>query len=400
VQRSVKLNSYQVWHLVQSGDNENQLKLDEALRNLAKRGSICYGEGVEYVNDTSGWSKLSPQSIKTINPTAKVYRLWASVKPKGDTDWEKPKGTYNPDNMRMQLPLLWSDIEENDWWLRDGNGEKVEAEPNWAYYIDLGKPGVKEAFLKNALARMQGKEFDGVVFDGAMETLTGWLKGRPLPKNYASDEDWFKNAWQPFLQYIVQGFHTAGYRVIQNCGGEYLNSDSKKQWNRSLVDGTVYEQWAVNWPDQGSGWLPGAVIERRINAIASDPLEVWTADYGLKSTDPQYGQKQKVGLAMYYVGMPSGQYKRSYHHYGTGTAYWESIWDFNIGIPAEPAVKMPGKFYWTRKFTRGIVILNYESSETIAFGLDTTYVTPDGNATSGQVTVPPHSALILAKSLP
>jgi len=64
----------------------------------------------------------------------------------------------------LQTPLTKAEIDKNDWWLRDGLGQKIGKEGN-VWFIDPGKPGLKEAFVKAILERNEGKGFDGIVFD-------------------------------------------------------------------------------------------------------------------------------------------------------------------------------------------------------------------------------------------
>ena len=389
--RSVKLNNYNNWQF----DGKYSWELDENLQIIARQDNICFTEHWERANKVEGWKKITPQTLKALNPKAKVYRVYdLCCKNTWDTDW------YSPDDKsRMQTPLTKAAIDANNWWLRDGIGSIIkENEKTW--FLDVGKPGFKEAFLRNLLDRNAGKGFDGFVFDYWYPEISDVLHGRHRPEAYTTDEEWFADAWKPFITYLADGLHKAGYRIIGNCVGGYPNTNPKQIWQRSKVDGTIYEQWAVDWPNNGGKWLPGSLIEKRINALYKDPLEVWTADYGLKSSDPEYERKQTVALAMYYVAIPESQEKRSYHHIKDGSVYWENLWDFYIGSPAEPPVKLPDKYFWSRKYTDGIVLLNYESIENIAYSLKGEYRNPVGETISGDIALPPHTAMILAKKGP
>jgi hypothetical protein len=262
----------------------------------------------------------------------------------------------------------------------------------------VGKPGFKEAYLEATLSRMAGKGFDGIVFDywwPGLTDINDWMRSHPRPAAYPTDADWFNNAWKPFIEYVTRGIRSSGYRIIGNCVGEYNTTDPAYQWQRSKVDGVIYEQFAVGWPQQGGNWLPGSVIERRIDSFSKDPLEVWATDYGLQNTLPEFDQKRHAALAMYYVSVPVSQEKRSYYYINNRMVFWDPLWDFNIGTPSENAVKMAGKYFWSRKYSQGMVLLNYEGSESISFTLDRSYKDADGKVYSGTVTVHPHTGLIL-----
>lgn len=382
--RSVKLNNYNNWHFT----NSNGWSKEQMLNVLANMGNVCF---------TELWDNVTPTSVRAYNPSAKIYRIYdLCVKNNWDSDWSNSK-----DTSRLQTPLTKAQIDANDWWLRDGDGNIVKESGN-TWFMDVGKPGFKEAFLANMLERLNGKGFDGVVFDYWMCSIGGdssysWLRINPTSNAYANPNDWYTKAWQPFITYVMSGLHAAGYRVVANCAGDYGTGDYKQIWQRSQIDGVIYEQWQVNWGDNGGGWLNGSVIEQRINALAHDPLEMWTSDGAVLPNDPDYDRKTTLGLAMYYIGIPTSQDKRAYGHTYDRKVFWERLWDLNIGTPVESAVKQSGRYMWTRKFTQGVVLFNYEESSQLTYTLDGSYHDMNGKTYSGTVTVEPHTALILAK---
>jgi hypothetical protein len=344
---------------------------------------------------TESWPVSAPSAMKSINPRAKVYCYYTlSAKTFNDVDGAMPDGTIQQRN-----PVSKALIDSNDWWLRDGNGQVVEEMSN-CWFVDVGKPGYKEAFLSSLLTRLAGRNLDGVIFDywtPGLQTgyIAGFFKNRPLPAAYPTDQDFFTKAWQPFIEYVMTGVRQAGYRVIGNCAGEYNSGNARSDWQRQYVDGTVYEQFAVDWPNRGGNWLSGSTINNRINRFANDPLEAWSADYGLSMADPLYSQKLNASLAMYYIAIPMSQANRSYGEYGNCKIFWESIWDVQIGVPSASFVKKSANYFWSRKYTQGLVLLNYEADATISYKLDRAYYTPDGNKLKGTISVPPHTGMIL-----
>jgi len=396
--RSVRLHNYNNWHF----DGKSAEELDQKLEIVSRRDNVCYIEYWDRANKIEGWRKITPQTLRQLNPNVRVYRLYALCCKSGwDSDWEDPKDTEY-----MQTPLTRTTIDEQGWWLLDGDGKLVrESAETW--FLDVGKPGFKEAFLQNLLDRLAGKGFDGVVFDYLIPNIITQCvtsRGQPAPSAYPNDDAWFVKAWQPFISYVTDGLRKAGYRIIGNCAGEYGAPNPSQAWQRSKVDGTIYEQGAVNWRTTGGAWLDGRTIERRINALADDPIEVWFANNGIRHDTADFERKVVVSLAMYYVAIPASQEKRSYHYSYDWTPYWQPLWDFYIGVPAEPRVQVhvngEKKYAWMRKFTEGIVLLNYESGDSIMFSLDRAYRTPDGRRVSGDVRLPPHTGMILARFRP
>lgn len=392
--RSVQLNNYNNWTSPKPGSAD----YDEQLQALARRDRIC-------MNEQYGLrSGLSPQMLRQLNPSAKVYRLYAlCAKSQQDSDWT---GSALPGGQFLQTPLSYQDIVTNDWWLRDGNGTIVK-ENDIVWFIDVGKPGVKEALLENILARVEGKGFDGIVLDyHGLFYISKWVTGRGLvpPLAYGNEEEWFAKAAMPMLAYVIDGIRSRGYEVIVNCAGQHGSSLGEFQWLRGLIDGSVYELWSLN---PGGDWLLPHDAEMQINSFLDDPLEAWTADFFLRGPgcirdsgpDPEYDRKFQVALAMYYVALPPSpalRAKRFYGHYKNSKADWESLWDWRIGEPEALPVKMPDKYFWSRKYTGGLVLLNYDEDQTVTYPLDRRYRTPTGQVLTGSVTVRPHTGMILA----
>jgi hypothetical protein len=387
-ERSVRISNYNNWNPVCDTEQDNAQKI----QILALHSSVVMTEGW-----SAWWVKppVSPAAIKAINPSTKVYRAYTLLaKPNWDTDWNEPSNVST-----MLFPITKAEIDANDWWLRDANGNIVN-ENTRVWFVDVGKPGFKELFLQRILERNAGKGFDGILFDYWWPRITrvSELTGCTLPiKGYSSDTDWQEKAWKPFITYVMDGLHAAGYKIVGNCAGDWSDEwDPIVKFQRSKLDGVVYEQWMIDWPQNGSGWLSGDRVEKRINSFQNDPLDVWIGEYGLQLGIEDYDRKRLVSLAGYYIAVPQDDSKRSYHYYRNANIFWDTLWDFSIGKPAETAVKMTGKYFWSRKFTQGIVLLNYEESESISFTLDKTYRDQNSKVYTGKVTLPPHTALILA----
>jgi hypothetical protein len=397
--RSVLLNNYGNWTFGHTG--ESAFALEQRLVRLSKRDRIVIPETAEWPNDVDGWSKLKPKSLRTLNPNTKVYRYVSLMgKSVNDSDWCEPFAKVS----RMNCPLTKSSIDENDWWLRDGEGNIVKEPDGKIWYLDVGKPGFKEAWLTNTLKRNAGKEFDGFVLDLLHPDITtswfgvpgGWFSKHLMPKSYPTSDDWYRKAWQPFFEYVVDGLRKAGYEVIGNCAGEHDQLNSRIMWQRSKLDGVIYEQGVVDW---NGSWLPGTELSRRMAAFAADTLkEVWIANGALTKTIPEFDQKRTVALAMYYITLPEGSTRHSLNvQYSNMSDWWDTNWDLNIGKPLGQPIKRSGKFFWTRVFTEGIVFLNYEEKETLRFRLAGEYQDSSGKLYTGEIELPPRTALILAK---
>jgi hypothetical protein len=152
VKRSVRLNGYHILGMGSSSDSPDILT--SRLEMWAKRDLVVYSEGAEWVNDVSGWPKLTPQSLKKLNPNIEVYRYWTLMaKAEWEPDWHYSKAENNRNDqdhkkrwLRWNCPLNKATIDKYDWWLRDGSGEVVK-ETSTIRLLDVGKPGFKEAYV-------------------------------------------------------------------------------------------------------------------------------------------------------------------------------------------------------------------------------------------------------------
>jgi len=375
--RSVRLNNYNNWGCFTTP----RTSTDEAIALAAQRDNVVI---------TEKWPFDAAERIKKVNPRAKVYMYYAlCVKNITDDD--------SMNHAQMLTPVRRTKIESNDWWLRDGAGETIK-ETNATLLLDVGKPGFKEEYLKDVLAGLAIHKVDGVVFDY-------WLP-HPWSLSYVkkhaagkyTNDTWFEEAWQPYVRYVTNGCRAAGYRVIGNSAG-ILDSGSKfMDWQRTNVDGVIYERWSVNWADKGGGWLPPAIVEQNIRGFNLDTKESWTADHGLRADDPMVQQEKVLSLAMYYVAVPeSPSARRSFGYYGSRGQFWDPLWDFYIGKPLGSPIKSNGEYFWSRKFSQGLVLLNYDNHD-ISYTLDGKYHDSSGTEYSGDITVSSHSGLILAQS--
>lgn len=379
----IRTHTYAIWHLEPEVGKLDPAGLELALRTLARHDHIVLTEGMTYVNQTAGWFGLSPSTVKTINPTAKVYsHRTLMAKCRWETDW----GLWaDPSDLRLLCPLRWAEIEKNDWWLRDGSGKPIHElhlpgyEPGHdtaIWHLDVGKLGFKERYVEALLDRLEGRGFDGVSFDYPWPGIYDCIikpQNLTMPMPYHTDDEWFAFAWGPFFSYVMTAVRAAGYLTHVNNAGEYdpayagrdwtvfppRDWNERKQWQRSLVDGVHYEQFAYNW--YPAPVLPSETIARRIANTPGDPLAVTIGDH-LRSDDPDYDRKHRVSLAMYYLSLPSDPVEVERFAYGNefnNAAHWQPVWGLDIGDPVGPSIRHGSAYRWSRHFAQGIVVLNY-----------------------------------------
>lgn len=393
--RSVNLNSYGACSLVSAADHLDPVKLQQALVLLSKCDTCVIPDMESSSRETPGWDGRSAASLKRLNPNTKVYIYYRVCKTPYDYDWGKQADSVpNPCNWECCMP--WFEIEAHDWWLRDAEGNKITSSDGY-YALDIGKPGFKEKLVEYIRTRSAGQPIDGFVLDGvdAAQSADWWATTHSRPPAYPTNDDWYEKAYKPYLNYVADELHRSGYKVVGLCQDySYRNADPYHAFIRSKIDVSLYENWILNWDGT---WKDPVAVEQRIQDFNEDPLESWVSCGGLFAGVSEYDRKSLAALAMYYVSIPQDQSKRSFHNYVT-PLNWDPLWDLNIGTPVGERVKRPGKRFWSRTYTNGIVILNYEDSGSDTYQLSRSYKDAHGTVYSGTVTLVNHSALILTPS--
>lgn len=400
--RSVNTNTYNSWSLVGANDLYNPTKLEEALKIFAKHNIATWGESAEQPNLVAGWDKLTTQSLRNLNPNIRTFAYYhGGGKARWEGDWEVSRSGFNP-NVTMVNPIPWYEIESNNWWLRDGDGNVVKNgwENNNVTYLDLGKHGIAQSYANHLIKRLAGRGFEGVIIDYLpvsikkdtnFATPGGYFNSHPMPPAYADDEEWYNKAYVPFISLVFDRLHSAGYKVVSG-GIPYKDVTQKERFIRSKVDIVTYEYWAIG---NDGDWFDVDRFYTHMDDFANDNLEAWLSDFPLRDNTSDYERKSNVSLAAYYLAIPRSQDKRSYNQYFSMYAFWLPIWDFNIGIPAVSTQKLANYSFWSRRFSAGLVLLNFDT-RSVNYDLgNQNYIDYKGNNYSGQITLPEHTALIL-----
>jgi hypothetical protein len=383
------MHNYGSWTFINPEDRLNATALQAQLRVLAKDSDVMLQEGWGVYNNTPGWDGITPESIRALNKEARIYQYWSLMtKPAWDTE--------SPTDDRRACPLSRIDIDRYDWYLRDGNGNKVR-EPQ-STYIDVGKPGVKEAYLTELLSRLKDKGFDGVVFDiwfpRWLQQLVFDAQGIPMPAAYPTDDAWYSKAWKPFITHVCNGLHSEGYKIIGNSVGFYGQTCAEQEYQRSLCDGAVCERFIFDWSGK---LLPTAEIEKVIMSATNDPLDLWILDTGLEESDLDFAAKMQMSYAAYLLTVPIGDAPRqSFGCPGTDWPKWYPIYGLDIGGPKGIASHEVGRNVWTRPFDNGVVWLNLEN-EPHSIKLLGKYRDVDDNILSGTIMLQPHDGLVMKR---
>ncbi len=379
-----------------------------------RRWSTC--DAIVLTDFMLNTSEVTPAMLKARNPNIKVFLERTNV---AKNNWESDYSSgWVPvaDYTGLQYPLYLSDIVDNDWWLRDTNGDEVyETVDTGIRIVDVGKTGVKELFAERLLAQLDAVEgLDGVGMDYWHPHPHPWWSGDSIGYlDYESDAEWFENAWQPFVTYWTAAIKAAGYKIFANCPGEYdatwhwesptptdtSDSNEVSMWQRTKIDGANYELWVVTG---STSYYAASDVESRMESFRLDPLEIVScSEYSLRpgalGRNTSYESDLNLHVAMYYLSLPQTG-TRLWWIYNTCYTFYHPLMSWDIGAPSSAAAtKHDTLFIWWRNFADGYVVMNFEGSSQ-------SHTLPAGNwhdvygkEYSGNITLAAHSAHVLRK---
>ena len=287
---------------------------------------------------------------------------------------------------------------------------------------DVTHPGWQHYVIEESIRRARVVGFDGTFFDVAHEPLYGY---EPDADKSSGGKMWYTyppHSWPnvhalaagwnarvvPYFRKICEAYHADGRNLLclPNCG-RMITGWYEPEW-MSVVDGGMVEGWFTGINDP-SDW---ALSAQRILKYLSAPGKIIIAQ-------PAGSKKiaKRVWWVAHYFLLKN---QRTYLYYAhSKTPYWWAEYDIDLGeYLREPpaslgALKRPSGVY-ARDYTGGLVLVNptakpittplkraYREVTFSGYGKIVGYGKPEvsvklGAAHTGQVTLAPQSALILA----
>lgn len=338
--------------------------------------------------------------LRSRNPNKRIlWYLSIQSKPIEDRDW----GAFGtPDyaaRYQRTCPISWADIEMNDWWLYNAAGEIARETPS-IWMLDIGKPGLKEAFAEAVEANwIDG--YDGTVLDYQNCPSRKYVHDAGM-RDYADDRDWWERAYVPFVEHVFPRLRARGM-VIGNCMGWHgaeRHPFSKDTHQRKFIDGVIQE--STFWGLAGER-LPAAEIERRMAAMQADPLIVLQTDLLGDVWDERVrANRMTISIAGHLLAMPggdtSGAYLRTkrYVHVATDQRpRWDNRYNLDLGEPTSSR-ECPAEGVWRRYYSNGLVVMNYSMVPWVT-NLRGRWCDLGGVGVGGSTTIAPESALILRR---
>lgn len=327
------------------------------------------------------WIHARP--LKYYNPQVQLYVYCNSV----STARNVP-GWMDP------LDYEYVITQRPEWLLTDLQGNPI-SEPDYPDHllVDIGNPELQQRWAARAAEIAKRCGFDGVFIDNVVYAYLAGITCR----QYANAEE-YTQAHTRFLQTVVPLLRQQGLKVMMNFGYPWNEHPIYETWMQ-LADVVLAEGW-VRVKHRSSLFFLHPVLQLRHIAALDAPHPVIVAAQGRASAEEEQARRYLLGCAL----LNANQYT-AFHispvQYQPPPDYLPD-YELAIGQPVETYQLIAGERnsggLFRRRFSNGIVLVNMHPDQSLSASLDTDYVDVRGTVYhEGTVSLPPRSALILAK---
>jgi hypothetical protein len=237
-------------------------------------------------------------------------------------------------------------VDAHGWWATR-NGAKI---PNpWggqSWLVDLGKPGVADAYVAALKAKWGTRNWQGIFADD----VNAWRNLGFNIDGYTSASDWVNRAVVPLMRTVSTGIASAkGGVVIPNIGNWPQEPDMDAVAD---VAGGGLNEWFLTWnggAGQGVTEIENAYKSMR-RAIAGNRVYMGIVH---STTLTRYafcaaaimGERDKVLIT-------------NQTAYGSAPMTWDPVFDLDLGAAAEPTQHATGSTTWSRRFANKTLSIN------------------------------------------
>jgi hypothetical protein len=314
----------------------------------------------------------------------------------------------------------WNLAKSSGWLLKDINGNYV-TEAAWSenYMVDITNASYQQ-WLANTLATWLSDHpaLSGVFLDNGLlfgsQAFDGAAGSRPINPKTGT---YFTN------QQILDGYVSMLNKIIDTIGTDKI-LDTNGVWNGAAwTDNTGYQYILSRVPrlnfltsegtfnQYDSQWYTVASWKSSVdfavwtqqNFLSGHPNSLFNVGC-ITSTLPQGATLQQVmayGLCSLLLAANNSQnlisyYGVDYSQDATALQFAQRIQHLDLVAPIGAYSQIASTQVFSRDFVAGRVLVN-PSSTTYTTQLSSAYTTFDGQSVSNQITVPPHTGIILLK---
>ncbi|HEY3311093.1 MAG TPA: putative glycoside hydrolase [Anaerolineales bacterium] len=286
-------------------------------------------------------------------PVLEYIRFDAIMDPQSCTrdPWQNNVAFYAGDycNISQQHP---------DWFLIDQFGQRYYRDTSGERFVlmDPGNPGWRNFFLER-IKQIQDSDpnWGGVFLDNVDVTFSRREGGDSLPVNYP-DESSFQSKVQGFLEFLYKGYFGPSGRLLF---GNIIDRRSASEWlsNLAYLDGSMYEGWAIDWPE---GYRPVKIWEKHMD-LAERTQAMGKYIILVSQGNQNDFELQEFAFASYLLidhGKAAFRFANSQNY---NQAWLYDNYSIKLGNALGTRFRL-GKA-WRRNFTNGFVQVNPETHE-------------------------------------
>lgn len=248
----------------------------------------------------------------------------------------------------------WVAAHHPSWFLRDRAGTVIEwSDWRGLYPMDVASSGYQRTWAANVLGELRAHRWDGVMIDDVLTILSHDTVGDRVSTRIPTDAAQYA-ATESFLSRVAPQIRRAGYLAVPNLSVEWDN------WRTTLADWTPYvsgweNEHFTNWSGSSDRFV-GADWQWKFDAarwLAARQVPLLAVSYGPE--DDRVGQVYH--RATWLLSWNGRTGASIYVPDDNASSHWLPAATRTVGRPLGPAVRA-SHGTWTRRFTRGIVVVN------------------------------------------
>ncbi|KKQ59877.1 MAG: hemolysin-type calcium-binding region domain protein [Parcubacteria group bacterium GW2011_GWE2_38_18] len=260
---------------------------------------------------------------------------------------------------------LYTGVENNNWWLRNENGEKLEIWSN-LYAVNITNKAWQDYNVKYVKDEMDKNVWDGIMYDTVDSSITHYSKrgGIDIDGDGRKDDSGHVNQrWQEGMSELFKKTRMAlGNKKIILINGSSLDS------YQPYINGRMFETFPTPWEGNGS-W--SSSMNQYIVRLPAKNLQnnVYVINGNTNNTGAQNDYK-KLRFGLTSTLQSDGYFSFDYGDQSHAQTWWYDEYNVKLGKaiskpynllePNNSTIK-PG--LWRRDFENGVSIVNSTNNE-------------------------------------
>jgi hypothetical protein len=230
-------------------------------------------------------------------------------------------------------------VNANNWWATH-NGARI---PNpWggsSWLVDLGKPGVADAYITSLKAKYGSGHWQGVFADD----VNSWRNLGYVIDGYTSYSDWINRAVVPLLNKVTAAIAADKSGIVLPNIGNWPQETDLNIFSETASGG--FNEWFMTWANGAS---------QDVSSIENEYASIRNV---ISKNKIYFGIIHSTTLTKYsycaaaIMGEPGKIFIANQTDYGTSPLVWDTNFDVNVGTATQATQHTIGSNIWSRQFT-------------------------------------------------